>query len=82
MLNPFLLSFYIVYKFTIFREVLMAEKNLKYVAKERYDALLKQKEAIEKELKPLKAYLENIGVLKKSTRGRRKINNIASPAQS
>jgi len=51
----------------------MAEKNLKYVAKERYDDLLKQKEAIEKELKPLKAYLENIGVLKKSTRGRRKI---------
>ncbi|MDD5233863.1 MAG: hypothetical protein PHG91_10760 [Syntrophales bacterium] len=50
----------------------MAEKELKNIAKERYDDLVKQREAIEKELKPLKSYLENIGVLKKSPRGRRK----------
>ena len=41
-------------------------------AKKKYDDLIKKKEAIESELKPLAKYLEAVGELKKRKRGPRK----------
>ena len=42
------------------------------LAKDKYAGLLKQKEAIESELKPLEKYLEAGGVFSKKKRGPRK----------
>lgn len=47
------------------------DKEFREIAKKRYDELLEQVNEINKELIPLKKYLENIGVLKKGTRGRK-----------
>lgn len=41
-------------------------------AKQKYTELMKQKEAIENELKPLAKYLEAVGELPKRKRGPRK----------
>jgi len=41
------------------------------LAKARYEDLLKQKQEIDKELKPLQSYLQNAGVLRKAKRGRK-----------
>ena len=41
-------------------------------AKARYEELLKQKQVVDKELVPLKQYLENVGALTKQRRARRK----------
>ena len=46
------------------------------LAKDKYAGLLKQKEAIESELKPLEKYLEAVGVLTKKKRGPRKKDSI------
>ena len=42
------------------------------IGKGQYAGLLKQKEAIESELKPLEKYLEAVGILTKKKRGPRK----------
>ncbi len=52
--------------------VAIMEKGFGEVAKKRYDELLKQRDEIDKELAPLKKYLQNIGILKKAARGRKK----------
>jgi len=41
-------------------------------AKARYEELLKQKAEVDKELSPLKQYLENVGALTKQRRARKK----------
>ena len=46
--------------------------DLSEMAKKKYEELLKQKEEIDKELKPLAKYLEAIGELPKKKRGSRK----------
>ena len=51
----------------------MATENFQKSAKKKYEELLKQKEAIESELKPLAKYLAAVGELeKKKKRGPRK----------
>lgn len=49
----------------------LANKDFISLAKARYEDLLKQKQEIDKELKPLQSYLQNAGVLKKARRGRK-----------
>lgn len=46
--------------------------DFKKVAKQKYEELMKQREAIESELKPLARYLKAAGELPKQKRGPRK----------
>lgn len=50
--------------------------DLKNSAKARYKELQKQLAEIHNELTPLRKYLENTGVLKKSGKGRKKVKEI------
>jgi len=49
--------------------------DLKNSAKARYKELQKQLAEIHNELTPLRKYLENTGVLKKSGKGRKKLKD-------
>ena len=51
--------------------------DLKNSAKARYKELQKQLMEIHNELTPLRKYLENTGVLKKSGKGRKKLKETA-----
>lgn len=55
---------------TIGEGIIMTDFNK--MAKQKYEELIKQKEAIENELKPLEKYLKAAGELAKQKRGPRK----------